>query len=68
MLGHKNLWMITICIVHNSGHIKVFAVKKSSRHIEQISGLNEILPRVPSNYNKEAKYPMLSADAAATKH
>ena len=36
----KKLGMITTSPMHNGGHLRVCAVKRSSRHMGQISGLN----------------------------
>ena len=52
--------------MHNSGHLKVSAIKKNIRHMGQITGLNNKTAQII--YNKEAKNPNLNASAAATKH
>ena len=66
--SHKKLRIITMCSIHNGGHISVCAVKRNSRQMGQIGGTKTRLPRVPSNYSEETKHPNLSAGFAAIKN
>ena len=40
MLCYKKLKMINICPMNNGGNLRVCAAKRSSRHMGQISELN----------------------------
>ena len=39
-LSHKKVRMITMFLMNNNGHLIKYAIKKNSRHIGKIGGLN----------------------------
>ena len=42
VLSHKKLKMITTCLMHNAGHVRVYAIKKNGRHMGQVFIFNKI--------------------------
>ena len=40
VLIHKKLGRITMCSLHNGGHLRVCAIEKSKKYTKKIGGLN----------------------------
>ena len=56
--------MITMCPMYNSGYCMVYVIKRSSKHIGQLGGLNNNTAQEPKNYSDNGKDPILSSGAS----